>query len=120
VTARTDKPRYAPGEKPVFQLVITNTGPVPCVRDLDAARQAVAVVRKPGDGLWGSNDCAPGHTEDMRTLAPRQEALFSVRWSMLTSEPGCKGPRTKVPAGAYQLLTRVDRIMSDPVSFILD
>lgn len=120
VVARSDKPRYAPGEKPMLSLVVTNVGAVPCVRDLDAARQAVAVVRKPGDGLWSSNDCAPGRTDDVRTLAPRQEAVFSVRWSTMTSAPGCGGSRATVPAGAYQLLARLDTIVSDPVPFILN
>ena len=119
VVARTDKPRYLPGERPVLAVVITNTGPVTCTRDLDAARQAVAVVRTPGDGLWGSNDCGPGHTDDVRTLAPGQSATFSVRWSTRMSRPGCRGERGQVPAGAYELLARLDTIVSEPVPFIL-
>jgi hypothetical protein len=119
VTARTDQPRYAEGEHPLFSLVITNTGSVPCTRDLDAARQAMAVVRKPGDGLWGSNDCSPAHSSDVRTLAPGQDATFTVRWAGRTSLPGCAGERTTVPPGDYQLLTRLDGIVSDPTRFTL-
>jgi hypothetical protein len=119
VVARSDKPRYAAGEHPLFSLVITNTGPAPCIRDLDAARQAMAVVRKPGDGLWGSNDCSPAHTSDVRTLAPGQDAVFTVRWGGRTSEPGCSGDRTVVPAGDYQLLTRLDGTVSAPARFTL-
>ena len=112
-------PRYGPGEHPVFSLVITNTGSAPCTRDLDAARQAMAVVRKPGDGLWGSNDCSPAHTQDVRTLAPGQDAVFTVRWAGRTSMPGCSGTRTVVPPGDYQLLTRLDGTISDPAKFTL-
>jgi len=119
VTARTDAPSYAPGQKPVLSLVVTNTGAVPCLRDLDAARQAVAVVRRPGDGLWGSNDCSPGDTDDVRVLRPGEEAVFSVRWSGRTSMPGCAGQRTTVPPGEYQLLARLDGIVSEPVVFTL-
>jgi len=119
VTARTDAATYPAGQKPVLSLVVTNTGGAPCVRDLDAARQAVAVVRRPGDGLWGSNDCSPGDTDDVRTLRPGEEAVFSVRWSGRTSTPGCAGPRTTVPPGTYQLLARLDGIVSEPVSFTL-
>lgn len=119
VTARTDRPRYDPGQNPVFSLVVTNTGTVPCVRDLDAAKQAVAVVRTPGDGLWGSNDCSPGDTDDVRTLAPGQEAVFSLRWSGRTSSPGCAGTRTVVPPGDYQLIARLDDIVSQPARFTL-
>jgi hypothetical protein len=120
VTARTDATSYPAGRKPVLSLVVTNVGAAPCVRDLDAAKQAVAVVRRPGDGLWGSNDCSPGDSDDVRTLAPGQEAVFSVRWSGRTSLPGCKGERTTVPPGTYQLLARLDGIISDPVSFTLE
>lgn len=119
VTARTDAPRYAAGTKPVLSLVVTNTGSAPCVRDLDAAKQAVAVVVRPGEGLWGSNDCSPGDTDDVRTLAPGEEAVFSVRWSGKTSAPGCAGARTVVPPGDYQLLARLDGIVSEPASFTL-
>ncbi|GAA4927357.1 hypothetical protein EV188_102537 [Actinomycetospora succinea] len=119
VVARTDASSYAPGRKPVLSLVVTNTGDAPCVRDLDAAKQAVAVVKKVGDGLWGSNDCSPGDTDDVRTLAPGEEAVFSVTWSGRTSMPGCRGERTTVPPGEYQLLARLDGIISDPASFTL-
>jgi len=119
VAARTDKPRYPVGDHPLFSLVVTNTGSAPCVRDLDAARQAMAVVRKPGDGLWGSNDCSPAHTSDVRTLAPGQDAVFTVRWGGRTSEPGCSGDRAVVPPGDYQLLTRLDGTVSAPARFTL-
>ncbi|MHC1558697.1 DUF4232 domain-containing protein [Actinomycetospora sp. C-140] len=120
ITARTDAPSYAAGRKPVLSLVVTNTGATPCVRDLDAAKQAVAVVKRPGDGLWGSNDCSPGDTDDVRTLAPGEEAVFSVHWSGKTSQPGCRGERTAVPPGTYQLLARLDGIVSDPAPFTLE
>ena len=119
VTARTDEPRYAAGADPRLSLVVTNTGSAPCTRDLDAARQALAVVRRPGEGLWGSNDCSPTHTDDVRTLAPGQEVVFSVRWSGRTSSPGCVGPRRDVPPGGYQLLARLDGLVSRPTSFEL-
>jgi hypothetical protein len=119
ITARTDKPRYTAAEHPLFSLVITNTGAIPCSRDLDAARQAMAVVIKPGDGLWGSNDCSPGHSNDVRTLAPGQEVVFSVRWAGRRSEPGCSGDRSVVPPGDYQLLTRLDGTISDPARFTI-
>ena len=120
VTARTDAPRYGAGTTPMLSLVVTNTGTAPCTRDLDAARQALAVVRRPGDGVWGSNDCSPGRTRDVRTLAPGQEAVFSVSWSGRTSLPGCTGTRRPVAPGTYQVLARLDGVVSDPVRFTLD
>jgi hypothetical protein len=119
VAARTDQPRYGLSERPQFSLVVTNTGKEPCTRDLGPARTAMAVVVKPGDGLWGSDDCAPGGDPDVRTLVPGQEQVFSVRWAGRTSAPGCPSGREAVPAGTYQLLTRLDGIISDPAPFTL-
>ncbi|WP_433801637.1 hypothetical protein [Actinomycetospora sp. CA-084318] len=119
VAARTDKQRYTAAERPLFSLVVTNTGKEPCTRDLGPARTAMAVVIKPGDGLWGSDDCAPGGDPDVRTLAPGQEQVFSVRWAGRTSAPGCPSGREAVPAGTYQLLTRLDGTISDPASFTI-
>lgn len=119
VTARTDEPRYGGDGMPQLSLVVRNTGSTACRRDLDAARQSLAVVRRPGDGLWASNDCSPGRTDDVRTLAPGEEAVFSVAWSGRTSDPGCRGTRRDVPTGTYQLLARLDGILSAPTTFVL-
>ncbi|MCD2190755.1 hypothetical protein [Actinomycetospora soli] len=119
VAARTDKQRYTAAERPLFSLVVTNTGKEPCTRDLGPARTAMAVVIKPGDGLWGSDDCAPGGDPDVRTLAPGQEQVFSVRWAGRTSAPGCPSGREAVPPGSYQLLTRLDDTISDPARFTI-
>ncbi|WP_018333216.1 hypothetical protein [Actinomycetospora chiangmaiensis] len=119
VAARTDRPRYTLAERPLFSLVVTNTGKTPCTRDLGPARTAMAVVIKPGDGLWGSDDCAPGGAPDVRTLVPGQEQVLSLRWAGRTSAPGCPSGREAVPAGTYQLLTRLDGTISDPATFTL-
>ena len=119
VVARTDKPRYGSGERPLFSLVVTNTGKAPCTRDVGPARTAMAVVVKAGDGLWGSDDCAPGGDPDVRTLAPGQEQVISLRWAGRTSLPGCPSGRAAVPSGDYQLLTRVDDTVSAPAPFSL-
>lgn len=120
VAARTDKPRYGSGERPLFSLVVTNTGKAPCTRDVGPARTAMAVVVKAGDGLWGSDDCAPGGDPDVRTLAPGQEQVISLRWAGRTSLPGCPSGRATVPSGDYQLLTRLDDTVSAPAPFSLD
>ncbi|MEJ2867261.1 hypothetical protein WCD74_05750 [Actinomycetospora sp. OC33-EN08] len=119
VAARTDRSSYAAADRPLFSLVVTNTGTAPCTRDLGPARTAMAVVRSAGDGLWGSDDCAPGGDPDVRTLAPGQEQVISLRWAGRTSLPGCPGDRDAVPAGTYQLLTRLDGTISDPAKFTI-
>lgn len=119
VLAQTERPSYRVGEKPVFRLVVTNTGTGPCTRDFDSARQEVIVNRADGHRVWSSNDCYPGGSRDLRTLQPGQQAVFGVRWSGRGSRPGCAGARSPAPPGDYQLVTRQGEVLSKPVSFTL-
>ncbi len=121
VTAEIDRPSYRVGERPVLRLVIVNATDQPCVRDLDPAKQEIVVWS--GDGqsrLWSSNDCSPVAGVDLRTMVPAQPVVSAVTWAGKTSAPGCAGPRTVVPAGAYRVMTRLDGDISAPVPFLLN
>ena len=121
VTAEIDQPTHKVGEHPVLRLVVTNTSPQPCVRDLDASRQEIVVWS--GDGklrLWSSNDCGNAGSPDLRTLIPGQPVAFAVTWAGRTSTPGCAAARTVVPAGNYRVLTRLDDDISAPTPFRLN
>jgi hypothetical protein len=121
VTAEIDRPAYRVGERPVLRLVIVNATDQPCVRDLDPAKQEIVVWS--GDGrsrLWSSNDCSPVAGVDLRTMVPAQPVVSAVTWTGKTSAPGCAGPRTVVPAGAYRVMTRLDDDISAPVPFLLN
>jgi hypothetical protein len=48
---------------------------------------------------------------------PGQPVVYSVRWSGRTSAPGCPADRTVVLAGSYQVMTRVDDVISAPTPF---
>jgi len=120
VTAEIDQPTHKVGEHPVLRLVVTNTSPQPCVRDLDASRQEIVVWS--GDGklrLWSSNDCGNAGSPDLRTLIPGQPVAFAVTWAGRTSTPGCAAARTVVPAGSYRVMTRLDDDVSAPTPFQL-
>jgi hypothetical protein len=101
--------------------VITNVSGQPCVRDLDGARQEIVVWS--GDRttrLWSSNDCVDPSSNDLRTLVPGQPVVFTVVWAGRTSTPGCAGARNVVPPGSYQVMTRLDDVISAPTPFALD
>ena len=120
VTAEIDRPVHEVGEHPVLRLVVTNTSPQPCVRDLDASRQEIVVWS--GDGklrLWSSNDCGNAGSPDLRTLIPGQPVAFAVTWAGRTSTPGCAAARTVVPAGNYRVMSRIDDDISAPTPFQL-
>jgi hypothetical protein len=117
--AELDHAVHKVGSRPVLRLVITNIGNQPCVRDLDAARQEIVVWSADGaQRLWSSNDCVNAHTVDLRTLVPGRPVAFAVTWAERTTTPGCRTPRTLVPAGTYRLMTRLDDLISPPTPFI--
>ncbi|SDN49707.1 MucR family transcriptional regulator [Geodermatophilus sp. DSM 45219] len=113
-------PGSAPvGDKPTFELVVTNVSPVPCVRVLDAGLQEVLLVDSAGNRVWGSNDCFPGTSSDTRTLAPGESVAFPLVWGGLTSEPSCTAARTTPAPGQYALRGRLDTEVSPDVPFTL-
>jgi hypothetical protein len=117
--AEIDHPVHRVGSHPVLRLVITNVSGRPCVRDLDSARQEIVVWSEDGRvRLWSSNDCVNASTIDLRTLVPGRPVAFAVTWGERTTTPGCRTPRTVVPAGSYRLMVRLDDLISPPTPFI--
>ncbi|RJQ78456.1 hypothetical protein D5S17_12960 [Pseudonocardiaceae bacterium YIM PH 21723] len=106
--AGRNQPEYKVGQHPVLRIAITNTGPVACFRDVDAALQEVLVLS--GDGqarVWSSNDCWPWGGKDVRLLKPNEEVFNDVTWFGNTSTPGCNEKRVTVGAGAYQVVPKL-------------
>jgi hypothetical protein len=120
VVAEPEQPQYQVGTRPVFRLSVTNTGTVPCVRDLDASLQELLVFAADGTTrLWSSNDCYPGDSNDVRTLQPGESAMFTVTWAGRSSSPGCTGQRVAVPAGDYVVVGKLGPLTSQPSPFRL-
>jgi hypothetical protein len=118
-TAELDQPVHRVGSHPVLRLVVANVSGQPCVRDLDSARQEIVVWSEDGSArLWSSNDCVNASTIDLRTLVPGRPVAFAVTWGERTTTPGCRTPRTVVPAGSYRLMVRLDDLISPPTPFI--
>jgi hypothetical protein len=120
VTAEVGAPQYPQGAKPVLRIVVANSGPTPCVRDLDGAEQEIVVWS--GDGakrLWSSNDCVNPSSSDLRTLVPGQPVAFAVNWSGLGSVPGCTAERDRIGPGAYRVVTRLGPVVSAPVPLLI-
>ncbi|NDI48833.1 MucR family transcriptional regulator [Goekera deserti] len=113
-------PAQAPvGSRPTFELVVTNTGSVPCVRSLDGGVQEIQMFDSSGQRVWGSNDCFPESTSDTRTLAPGEAVRLPLTWSGLSSAPGCSSARVTLPAGQYVLRGRLDTKTGADAAFSL-
>jgi hypothetical protein len=120
VAAAAEQPEYRVGAKPVFRLTVTNTGAVPCIRDLNAALQELLVYAADGTTrLWSSNDCYPGESANVRTLAAGESVAFTVTWAGRSSHPECAGERVQVPAGDYLVVAKLGPLTSQPAPFKL-
>lgn len=118
VKVTVGQPTYKGSEQPVFGIVITNISSGACERDMGSGLQLVSVQSLDGQRrLWSSTDCYPDGTPDMRTLAPGQQAAFTVTWSAQTSQPGCAGERVPVPAGPYTVVAQLGSVRSAPEPF---
>ena len=119
VEVRPTPPIAASGSKPTFDLVVTNVAPVSCVRPLDKGLQEIVLLDAGGTRVWGSNDCFPEATTDVRTLQAGEAVVFPVLWSGLSSAPGCAADRSAPAAGAYVLRGRLDTKTSPDAAFTI-
>jgi hypothetical protein len=118
VRVTAGEPNYQVGTEPEFTIVITNIGTSSCERDLGAGLQQVLVYTLDGNQrVWANTDCFPDSTADVRSLAPGDQAAFSVQWSGTTSEPGCATPREPVQPGAYTVIGQLGGLRSTPEPF---
>lgn len=109
----------AVGSKPTVELVVANTSAVPCRRALDKGLQELVLLDGAGRRIWGSNDCFPEASSDIRTLAPGEVVAFPVVWGGLTSEPTCTAARTPPAPGSYVLRGRLDTKVSADAAITL-
>ncbi|MEU8656632.1 adhesin [Actinoplanes philippinensis] len=99
-----------------IQLKIKNIGNRTCTRDLGASAQEIYIALG-AQRVWSSDQCAAVKGSDVQTLAAGAEKTFEVTWNGKQSTQ-CTGTSASGPvpaAGAYQLLGRLDTIVSTPV-----
>ncbi|MFC0447848.1 hypothetical protein [Rhodococcus jostii] len=124
IKVAADKPTYLAGEEPSFTTVVTNIGTAACERDLGSSLQQVLVYTIDGAvRLWSNIDCFPQSAADVRTLAPGEQAQFTVKWSAKTSAPDCltqpEPQRDPVGPGAYTVVGQLGQLRSAPEPFNL-
>ncbi|MCC8248057.1 hypothetical protein [Saccharothrix luteola] len=117
VVAEVDNPS-APAGRPVeFTIAISNTGPLPCAKEI--GRQVRELVVTSVDGatrLWSSNDCFATQGSEVRVMRPGERFAYGLRWTGGTSEPGCR-KHSRLGAGDYLLTAVVAGKASNPVIF---
>lgn len=120
VTATAAAPVYNVGDKPVLTLHISNFGPVACVRDISHQLRSIEILSAGGKArIWASSDCYTVDTNEVRTFKPNQTYAYSVAWAGRTSGPGCPSARTTVPAGTYEVVGKLGKLVGAPTPLTL-
>jgi hypothetical protein len=89
------------------------------VRALDKGLQELRLFDLSGNRIWGSNDCFPEASSDLRTIAPGEVVTIPLIWGGLTSEPTCTAARTNPGPGNYVVRGRLDTKVSPDAPFTL-
>lgn len=109
VEALADADSYSVGSSPKLTLRVTNKGAAPCTRDLGQAAIELLVFSG-SDRIWSSDDCAPGGSKDVTTLAPGEPVTRRATWTGKRSLPGCEGSKAQAQAGTYRVTGRVGQL----------
>lgn len=100
---------FAPGTPVPFELVLENTGTVPCLFDAGAAVLGV-LVHSGTDRIWSSLDCPPDGAPAERRMLLDVAAQVEVTavWDQQRSAPGCPEPQPAAQPGGYRAVVTVD------------
>jgi hypothetical protein len=105
VSASTDKSAYAPGEKPMLSLKVTNGGTMPCEVNIGTSQMEYLVTSGP-DRIFSSRDCQAKSADLVKIIAPGASETANFPWSRNRSVEGCQ-PMEATPGGggAYYIFT---------------
>ena len=120
VESRVAQASYRVGQAPLLTLVVTNSGPVACNRDVTRKLRELQVLTADGSTrLWSSADCFYDQPADVRLLQPGEQATFSIAWAGRTSSPNCAPSGALLPAGDYVVIGKLGNLTSRPTPFKL-
>lgn len=111
----------APSSMPVggelgLTMTVTNTGSVPCTRDVGAGANEMTISS--GSTLaWSSDHCNTSTASGPVVLEPGEEWSTALTWSGTTSAVGCPADQPAAQAGSYTLVVRNASLSSEPAAF---
>lgn len=118
VTASTDAASYPVGSTPRLVMKIENTSGKACRRDIGALQNEL-IITSGATHVWSSDDCKPGGTPQVETLAPGQAYSVTVTWLGRRSAKGCPTNQPAAGKGSYKLVGRNGDVASAPAPFSL-
>ena len=118
VTAATDKPTYAPGQKPLLTLKVTNGNRVPCEVNIGTS-QMEYVITSGSDRIFSSRDCQAESKDLVKTLAPGRSETANFLWGRNRTVEGCTAVAAQPAAGTYVFTARLGTRTSPKAVFQL-
>ena len=118
VAAATDKAAYAPGEKPLLTLKVSNGNRVPCEVNIGTS-QMEYVVTSGSDRIFSSSDCRAESSDLVKTIAPGQSETANFPWARNRSVEGCTAVAAQPAAGTYVFTARLGNKTSPKAVFQL-
>jgi hypothetical protein len=118
VDSTSDSSTYRVGTNPVLTLTITNTGDLPCLRDVGPKANEIEVTSG-GYHVWSSDDCNASDKTKVVTLQPGETVSSSITWSGVLSRKGCPDIKREAKAGRYEVVGRNGKVRSDGTPFAL-
>ncbi|MGM1060916.1 hypothetical protein [Saccharothrix sp. Mg75] len=119
VVAEVDAPSTPAGRGVGFTIVVSNTGELPCAKEIGRrVRELVVTTADGATRLWSSNDCFATAGSEVRVMWPGERFTYGLRWPGTTSAPGCTAVE-RVGPGDYLLSAVVAGLVGDPVVFRL-
>lgn len=105
-TLRSVQSSYDVGEKPEFELTVTNKRGAACKLDLRPDKSVVTVKNDDGKKIWASDDCTGGESEEaaLFQLPANGKVAHTFTWSRKASAPECGTPaKSSAASGKYEI-----------------
>lgn len=119
VTAATDAATYAPDQKPVLTLTVTNKNEVECPVNVGTS-QMEFLITSGEDRIFSSRDCQEGAEDLEVSIEPGASETARFTWERIRSAEGCTAVEAAPGAGQYVFKTRLGERTSEEVVFTLE
>lgn len=120
LTLRSEKVRYAPGDKPRLQLIAHNTSATTCKADLGPKTAVLTIKDDEADQIWSSKDCPRGSGTLLLRIPAGGSVTHTIEWDRRQSAPRCATPPAATAGpGTYLVEATVPGAKVMPASFTL-
>ncbi|MFF6997784.1 hypothetical protein ACFY93_22880 [Streptomyces sp. NPDC008313] len=121
LTLRSVHNRYAPGERPEFELIAENSSGSDCKVDLGPENAVMTITQAGSDeDIWASDDCPEGSGSLLLRVPADGRVTYTVKWDRKASAPECATPAAgSAGAGTYLVEAKAPGLAKARTSFVL-